>query len=106
MPSYLDLGLIAVILVSAFLAMLRGFTREVLAIAERTLQWFKSIIEKFREEIASFGNFPTLFLGIVKKDGGLTFYDGKIRVVSAAGDVVEEGALLLKFAPDSGISSQ
>jgi membrane protein required for colicin V production len=33
MPSYLDLGLIAVVLVSAFLAMLRGFTREVLAIA-------------------------------------------------------------------------
>ena len=33
MPSYLDLGLIAIILVSALLAMLRGFTREVLAIA-------------------------------------------------------------------------
>ena len=33
MPSYLDLGLIAVMLVSALLAMLRGFTREVLAIA-------------------------------------------------------------------------
>ncbi len=33
MPTYLDLGLIAVILISAFLAMLRGFTREVLAIA-------------------------------------------------------------------------
>jgi membrane protein required for colicin V production len=33
MPSYLDLGLIAIILLSAFLAMLRGFTREVLAIA-------------------------------------------------------------------------
>lgn len=33
MPSYLDLGVIAVILVSALLAMLRGFTREVLAIA-------------------------------------------------------------------------
>ena len=33
MPSYLDLGLIAVILISGFLAMLRGFTREVLAIA-------------------------------------------------------------------------
>jgi len=32
MPSYLDLGLIAVVLISAFLAMLRGFTREVLAI--------------------------------------------------------------------------
>ena len=33
MPSYLDLGLIVVIFISAFLAMLRGFTREVLAIA-------------------------------------------------------------------------
>jgi len=36
MPSYLDLGLIAVIFVSALLAMLRGFTREVLAIASWT----------------------------------------------------------------------
>ncbi|WP_026606416.1 CvpA family protein [Methylocapsa acidiphila] len=33
MPSYLDLGLIVVMFISAFLAMLRGFTREVLAIA-------------------------------------------------------------------------
>jgi membrane protein required for colicin V production len=33
MPSYLDLGLLAVVLISALLAMLRGFTREVLAIA-------------------------------------------------------------------------
>ncbi len=33
MPSYFDLGLIAVVLISAILAMLRGFTREVLAIA-------------------------------------------------------------------------
>ena len=33
MPSYLDLGLIGVIFVSSLLAMLRGFTREVLAIA-------------------------------------------------------------------------
>jgi membrane protein required for colicin V production len=33
MPSYFDLGLIVVVLISALLAMLRGFTREVLAIA-------------------------------------------------------------------------
>ncbi|MDB5652100.1 MAG: Colicin production protein [Hyphomicrobiales bacterium] len=32
MPSYLDLGLIVVVLLSALLSMLRGFTREVLAI--------------------------------------------------------------------------
>jgi membrane protein required for colicin V production len=33
MPSYLDLGVIAILLISAALAMVRGFTREVLAIA-------------------------------------------------------------------------
>ena len=64
---------------------------EALRIAERALEWFKSIMEKFRAEIASFGNFPTLFLGIVKKDGGLTFYDGGIRIVNSAGNVVAGG---------------
>jgi membrane protein required for colicin V production len=33
MPSYLDLGLLAIVLVSALLSMVRGFTREILAIA-------------------------------------------------------------------------
>jgi NAD-reducing hydrogenase large subunit len=64
---------------------------EALAMAERTLEWFKSVMERFREEIASFGNFPTLFMGIVKEDGGLTFYDGGIRIVNAAGGVVANG---------------
>jgi len=32
MPSYLDLGILGIILVSALLSMMRGFTREVLAI--------------------------------------------------------------------------
>jgi NAD-reducing hydrogenase large subunit len=59
-----------------------------LAIAVRTIEWFKSTSENFREEIASFGNFPTLFMGIVKDDGGLTFYDGRIRFVDASGSVV------------------
>ena len=32
MPSYLDLGVLGVVLISAILAMMRGFTREILAI--------------------------------------------------------------------------
>lgn len=62
-----------------------------LALTELTIEWFKSVIEKFREEISTFGNFPTLFLAIVKKDGGLTFYDGTIRIVDATGSVVAQG---------------
>src|ERR1700722_14537509 len=33
MPSYLDLGVLGVVLISALLSLMRGFTREVLAIA-------------------------------------------------------------------------
>jgi NAD-reducing hydrogenase large subunit len=64
---------------------------QALQIAERTLDWYKSITENFREEISVFGNFPTLFMGIVKDDGGLTFYDGKLRIINASGDVVANG---------------
>ena len=64
---------------------------EALAIAVRSLSWLKSTAERFREEIASFGNFPSLFMGTVKEDGGLTFYDGKIRFVDATGRVVADG---------------
>ena len=63
---------------------------DALAIAERTLEWFKGTMERFREEISTFGNFPTMFMGIVKKDNGLTFYDGKLRIVDASGHVVAD----------------
>jgi NAD-reducing hydrogenase large subunit len=63
---------------------------EALQIAEQTLEWFKGTTEKLREEITTFGNFPTLFMAIVKGDGGLTFYDGNIRIVDAAGKITAE----------------
>jgi len=64
---------------------------EALAIAVRSIAWLKATIERFRGEIASFGNFPSLFMGTIKEDGGLTFYDGKIRFVDATGRVVADG---------------
>ena len=64
---------------------------EALAIAERTREWFKGTMERLREEISTFGNFPSRFMGIVKKDGGLTFYDGDIRITDASGNIVADG---------------
>ncbi len=61
---------------------------EALAIAIRSIAWLKRTMEGFREEITSFGNFPSLFMGMVKGDGGLTFYDGKLRIVDASGRVL------------------
>ena len=64
---------------------------EALAIAERTLAWFKRTTDQFREEIMTFGNFPSLFMGTVKPDGRITFYDGKIRFGDSAGEIIAGG---------------
>jgi NAD-reducing hydrogenase large subunit len=64
---------------------------EALDIAIRSLAWLKGTMERFRTEISTFGNFPSLFMGIVKDDGGLTFYDGKLRLVNASGELVAGG---------------
>jgi NAD-reducing hydrogenase large subunit len=63
---------------------------EALAIAQRTLDWFKTRIDSFREEIRSFGNFPSLFLGLVDAEGGLEHYNGTLRVVDSGGRIVAD----------------
>jgi NAD-reducing hydrogenase large subunit len=63
---------------------------EALAIAQRTLDWFKSKMDGFREEIRCFGNFPTLFFGLVDDAGGLAHYDGKLRVTDSSGRILAD----------------
>jgi NAD-reducing hydrogenase large subunit len=64
---------------------------EAYEIVGRALRWFKSSIDNFREEIRTFANFPTLFLGLVNKEGNLEHLDGKIRVIDSKGRFVAEG---------------
>ena len=78
---------------------------EALAIAQRTLKWFKGIVEQFREEIRTFGNFPSMFLGMVtpsgpdKHDAMLDHYDGVLRFVDASGNIVADQIESTKY-PD------
>ena len=58
--------------------------------AQRALDWYKSIADRYREEQTTFGNFPSLFMGMVTPDGGLDHYDGKLRIVDAAGNIIAD----------------
>lgn len=42
----------------------------------------------FEQEIKSYGNFPTLFMGLVTEEGGLEHYDGFLRIVDSNGKVL------------------
>ena len=60
------------------------------SIARRTLKLYKGVVDKFPEEIASFGNEPTMYAGLVDARGRLQLYDGFVRFMDAAGTVVAE----------------
>jgi len=76
---------------------------EAVTLIERTLSWYKDILDQFREEMRVFGNFPSMFMGLVGNErerreragtsgnGGtalLEHYDGALRMVDAEGRIV------------------
>ncbi|MGQ9880511.1 MAG: Ni/Fe hydrogenase subunit alpha [Armatimonadota bacterium] len=63
---------------------------EALDITQRVLEWFKGFLHRFSEEVQTFANFPSLFLGLVTETGALEHYDGVLRVVDSAGNVIAD----------------
>ncbi len=58
---------------------------EVKRIAQQALAWFIPLIDRFRDEIAVFANFPTMYLGLINPDGSLEHYEGILRIVGWKG---------------------
>jgi NAD-reducing hydrogenase large subunit len=57
-------------------------------IAERTLAFFKTVMDRFREEIDNFGTAPTMYAGLVNAGGGTEWYEGVMRFEDAEGKPV------------------
>lgn len=64
---------------------------EAFDIVELTLDLLKERYEQFHDEIARYGDFPTLFAGLVTQEGGLEHYDGLLRVMDEEGKILEDG---------------
>jgi len=54
------------------------------------LDRLKGLLDSFHAEVEHMGNFPSLFLATVNKEGGLEYYDGVIRIVDGAGNPIAE----------------
>jgi NAD-reducing hydrogenase large subunit len=61
-----------------------------MAIVQRTLALWKSTVDGFPNEIETFSNFPTMYLGLVGPDGSLRLYDGNLRFVGPDGAIVAD----------------
>jgi NAD-reducing hydrogenase large subunit len=63
---------------------------EAQATAVEALGRFKRMLDAYREEAATFGDFPSLFLGLVGLDGSWEHYDGVIRIDDSSGRIVAD----------------
>jgi len=90
-PGWIVPGGVATPLSSDAHKEIREMLPEAMAAIRRTLDWFKRSMENFRDEIRTFSNYPTYFVGIVGKDGALEYTDGLMRIVNSSGKVVADG---------------
>ncbi|KAF0185571.1 MAG: hydrogenase large chain [Nitrospirae bacterium] len=61
---------------------------EAFDITKRTLEMFKKSLDNYRDEIRTFSNFPSMFLGLVSPQGNLEHVYGKLRFIDAKGNIV------------------
>jgi NAD-reducing hydrogenase large subunit len=69
---------------------IRGRIPEARATALDAIDRFKRLLDQYKEEAQIFGNFPTLFMGLVGVDGAWEHYDGRLRFMDGAGNIVAD----------------
>lgn len=58
---------------------------------ELALDLLKDNYDNFKNEVKTYGDFQSLFIGLVTPEGGLEHYDGLLRVMDAEGRILEAG---------------
>lgn len=69
---------------------LRGQLREMFGIADGAIAELKGLWSSLADEIATCGEFPSLFMGLVTPEGTLEPYDGRLRIVDAERHMVAD----------------
>ncbi|MGK7882274.1 MAG: Ni/Fe hydrogenase subunit alpha [Crocosphaera sp.] len=58
--------------------------------ANNALSLFKGLLDKFETEVKTFGDFPSLFMGLVGEEGLWEHYGGDIRFTDSEGNIVAD----------------
>jgi NAD-reducing hydrogenase large subunit len=58
--------------------------------ATLALDTLKRIHVKFENDIPNYGNFRSLYVGLVANDGALEYYDGTLRVMDGDGNIIAD----------------
>ena len=58
--------------------------------AGRAFALFTGMLDRFEREVRAFGSFPSLHMGLANDAGVWEHYDGHLKVVDAAGNIVAD----------------
>jgi NAD-reducing hydrogenase large subunit len=71
-------------------AKIQAWLPEAYATTKIALDLFKKTLETHQREIQIFGNFPSLFMGLVTADGSWEHHGGKLRFTDSSGSVIAD----------------
>ena len=69
---------------------IRAWLLEAFATTKLAFDLFQKTMETHQREIQIFGNFPSLFMGLVTPDGGWEHYDGNLRFSDSSGSIIAD----------------
>lgn len=69
---------------------IRNWLPEAFATTKLALELFKKTLKSHEKEVLVFGNFPSLFMGLVAPDGAWEHHGGKLRFTDSNGGIVAD----------------
>jgi NAD-reducing hydrogenase large subunit len=69
---------------------IRGWLPEAFATTQVAFDLWKQTMEKHQREIQIFGNFPSLFMGLVAPDGTWEHHGGRLRFIDSSGSIIAD----------------
>jgi len=85
---------------------IRLWLPEAFATTEAALALWKKTMESHKREIQIFGNFPSLFMGLVAEDGTWEHHGGMLRFTDSSGSVIADQIEVSRYAEFIGESVQ
>jgi NAD-reducing hydrogenase large subunit len=89
-PAWAVPGGVRSSLTDAGRAKIRAWLPEAFQTTEAAFELFGKTLQTHRKEIQIFGNFPSLFMGMVTPDGAWEHHGGKLRFVDSSGSIIAD----------------
>jgi NAD-reducing hydrogenase large subunit len=85
---------------------IRAWLPEAFATTNVALELFKKTLKQHQHELQIFGNFPSLFMGLVGEDGTWEHHGGKLRFTDSSGSIIADQLDAQKYNDFIGESVQ